>query len=157
LKYGWEKAQRVFDDPAWPDLLQEHYAEMGGLRPDPDYERVLWLEREKLYRVWTARQDKQLVGYIGWHFFAPMHYRYLYEAYDDLMLLSAAHRKGLNGYNLIARCLPELQHLGVKRVVMQNTVAWDRARAARGLPTMDILFKRLGFEHTDRLWGKDFA
>jgi hypothetical protein len=154
LKFAWDKVERVFAEPNWPDLLAEHYAEMGGLKPDPDYEAVIADERDGFYRVWTARDRGLLVGYIGWHIFRAKEYRSTLQAVDGLFLLSAPYRKGLAGYSMIARCLPALQDIGVQRVCMINVVAWDRARVARGLPTMDLLFKRLGFEHTDNIWTK---
>ena len=154
--YGWDKVERVFAEPNWPDLLAEHHAEMGGLPPDPDYERAIQSERNNYYKVWTAREDGLLVGYIGWHIFFHIHYKSTLHAADDLFLLSAPYRRGLAGYAMIARCLPALRDIGVQRVVMQNVVAWDRARSAQGLPTMDLIFKRLGFDLADQLWVRDF-
>lgn len=121
---------------------------------DPDYDLCLTLEANGRFRGWTARDGKLLVGYMAWLIQPHLHYRSTLTAIDDLFLLSPAYRRGLNGYRMWTSALAALEGLGVRRVIAGDKVHWSGDRQALGQPGMDVLFQRLGFIMTDRIWSR---
>lgn len=156
--FGWEKLSVIFSEPNWPDLIAEHWTELGVHRDqmplDPDYDRCLMMEKNGLFHGWAARCNGLLVGYMAFIVGPHLHYRSTKTAMEDLFMLSPDHRKGLTGYRMFAGALSALKELGVKRVMLHDKVHWSAARAEIGEAGMDVLFRRLGFEHTDRIWSR---
>lgn len=155
LTFGWEPCRRLFEDPATPDLLREHWNELAVHKAqmplDPDFGRFAELEDLGLFRIWAARDDKNLAGYIGWFTQPHLHYKSTLTAVEDLFLLSAPYRRGLNGYRMFTTALAALRELGVKRVMLNTKVHFEAERGGLGK-----LFSRLGFVHTDEVWSRMF-
>ena len=153
LAFGWEPAKRVFAEPNLTDLLRAHYEELATNKDtvplDPDFGFLIDQEAKGFYRIWTARDGKLLVGYIGWWVFPHPHYRSIMHARDDLYMLDPAYRSGFNGYRMFASAIDALRELGVKRCMMHSKVHFEAERGG-----LRRLFRRLGFEHTDELWVK---
>lgn len=156
--FGWEPLKTIFGEPNWPDLIAEHWAELGVHRDrmplDPDYKLCLMLEENKRFFGYTARSGGLLVGYMGFIVQPHLHYRTTLTAVEDLFMLSPAYRKGLTGYRMFSSAIAKLKEMGVKRVILHDKVHWSEERQALGQPGMDVLFQRLGFEQTDRIWSR---
>lgn len=99
--------------------------------------------------MWAARDDKTLVGYIGWFVQGHLHYRSTLTAVEDLYLLSAPYRRGMAGQRMFTTALDALRELGVKRVMLHSKVHFERERGG-----IDKFLVRLGFENTDLLWSR---
>lgn len=153
LKFGWEPCRVLFDEPNLWDLLHAHWQELAVTKDDcpldPDFQRFVELEDAGLFRIWAARDDKMLVGYIGWFIQPHFHYRTTLHAAEDLYLLSAPYRRGLNGYRMFTTSIDALRELGVKRCICHSKVHFEAERGG-----LDRFLGRLGFKHTDNFWIK---
>lgn len=100
-----------------------------------------------MFRVWAGRDGPTLVGYLAFFIQPHLHYRRTLHAVEDLFMLAAPYRKGMNGYRMFTTAIDALREIGVKRVILHTKVAFqqDRGGLAR-------FFERLGFQHTDDLW-----
>lgn len=148
--FGWERLESIFADPAWPELVRQHYAELNvsGCPLDPDYRRCFALEEAGVFRAWTARADTALVGYIAVFIQPHLHYKSTLHAVEDLFLLRPDCRNGMAGYRMFKGLIAALGELGVKRFICHSKNHWK----SRGGRPIDALFLRLGFLATDTLW-----
>lgn len=153
LTFGWEPCRKLFDDPSTPDLLKSHWHELAVHKAqmllDPDFGRFVELEDLGLFRVWAARSGPTLVGYIGWFIQPHLHYKSTLTATEDLFLLSAPYRRGMNGVRMFLSSFEALKELGVKRIIAHTKVHFESERGG-----LDKLFGRLGFVVTDSLWSR---
>lgn len=153
LKFGWEPLSTVFAEPNLPELLKEHWHDLGvhkeAMRLDPDWQRYRALEEAGIYHAWTARDGKALAGYVGWFVQPHLHYKSTLTAADDLYLLSAAYRRGTAGLRMLSSSIEALKKLGVQRVIVHSKVHFEAERGGLG-----PLFRRLGFEHMDEFWSR---
>lgn len=131
--FGWDSLARVFAEPNWSDLIAEHWAELGVHRDqmilDPDYDLLLVLAKHNRFRAWTARCDGLLVGYMGWMTQPHLHYRRTLHAVEDLFLMSAPYRRGLNGYRMFTECFAALREIGAQRCIIHEKVHFQHERA----------------------------
>lgn len=152
LVYGWEKFADLKDEPNLADLLRAHWNELGvhknEMPLDPDFARFQMLEEAGVFKVWTARSGRTLVGYIGWFIQPHMHYRTTLTAVDDLYLLDPEYRRGTAGTRMFTSAFAALRELGVKRIIVHDKVHFEAERGGLG-----PFFRRLGFEHTDNIWS----
>ena len=132
LTFQWEPVSEAFKAPNLRDLLLEHYEELAVTKEDcpldPDFGRFVELAALGLFRTWTARDGGTLVGYIGWFIQPHLHYRSTLHAVEDLFLLTASHRRGLQGYRMFTESLAALKALGVKRVMTHRKLHFERER-----------------------------
>ncbi len=153
LTFGWQPCRVLFDEPHLWDLLRAHWQELGApagqATLDPDFARFVQLEDLGLFRVWAARDGATLAGYIGWFIQPHLHYRSTLYAVEDLFLLEASYRRGLNGYRMFTTAIDALRDLGVKRCIVHEKVHFEAERGGLGR-----FFQRLGFRHTDNFWAK---
>ena len=152
LTFGWEPMRDILAAPNIRDMLDEHWAELGVTKEDdcpldPDFERFIQLDDLGLLRVWAARDGKTLAGYLAWFIQPHIHYRSTLHAVEDLYLLSAPYRQGLNGYRFFTTAIDALRDLGVKRCIVHSKVHFEPERGG-----LVQFFARLGFVHTDNLY-----
>lgn len=149
LKFGWDSVAKVISEPNWNDLVRSHWDELAVTKDDcpldVDYDLALRLEAEGIFRIWTARDGKTLVGYIGWLIRPHFHYRSTLHATEDLYLLAPAYRQGSNGYRFFKSSIEALKPLGVKRVMLHRKIHQD----GRGGERQGKFFARLGFFDSD--------
>ena len=119
---------------------------------DPDWQRFVQLEDAGLFRVWAGRTETGLlVAYLAFFVQPHLHYKSTLTAVEDLFMLSAPYRRGMSGVRLFTTALEALRALGVIRVILHDKTHFSAERAGGGL---EILFNRLGFCQTDRIWSK---
>jgi GNAT superfamily N-acetyltransferase len=153
ITYRWEPCRKLFAEPNLRDLLAAHYQELavpgdGPLVPlDPDFNRYIQLEDLKLFRVWTARDGKTLVGYIAWYIHPHLHHRGRLCAIDELYWLAPEYRRGLIGYRLFSTAIAALKELGVFRIIVHAKVHFAQERGGLGR-----FFTKLGFQHSDDVY-----
>lgn len=122
------------------------------MRLDPDWQRFIQLEDAGLFRVWAGRTETGLlVAYLAFFVQPHLHYRSTLTAVEDLFMLSAPYRRGMNGVRLFTTALEALRALGVKRIICHSKVHFQAEREGGGL---EILFNRLGFVHSDQIWSR---
>lgn len=153
ISFQWEPAKRVMDDPEWTPLMLDHWEELAVHKDqmplDPDYAEYLRADDLGFFRIWTARDEKMLVGYIGFWIRPHAHYKSTLTAVEDLYMLSPAYRKGMTGYRLFTTAFEALKERGVKRIFCHEKVHFETQRGGVGK-----LLKRMGFIHTDNLYSK---
>lgn len=86
LIFGWEPLDDLLAEPNVRELLLLQYEEFGGLREDipldPDIGRMREAEKLGVFRLWAARRDGRLVGFIEWHISPTFHHRSTLYAID---------------------------------------------------------------------------
>jgi GNAT superfamily N-acetyltransferase len=151
LVFAWEPVSRLLDEPNLDEMLRAHWEELSAHKDemplDVDYQRLVDYNDQNIYRVWTARDGDTLVGYIAFYVFVPPHHRRTVIAVDDGYYLEPAYRLGWNGVRMWRGALDALAEMGVIGVIGHDKLHFQRQRGGIG-----AIFRRLGFEPTDRLW-----
>lgn len=151
LIFGWESVARLLDEPNLEEMLRAHWQELSvqkdELPLDTDYQCLVDQNDRGLYRVWGARNGKTLVGYLAFYIFCPPHHRGTLIAVDDGYYLDPAYRVGWNGVKMWRAALDALAQLGVKGVIGNDRLHFQKERGGIG-----AIFRRLGGTPTDRLW-----
>lgn len=95
------------------ELLQMHYEEVALNRDrkklSPKWEDYRALEVIGNFVIYTAREDKKLIGYAAFFVHTHMHYSEFVTAVNDVIFLHPDHRKGSAGYKLIKFADDQLQ------------------------------------------------
>lgn len=153
VTFQWEPLRRILAEPNINDLLREHWRELGvhqtEMPLDPDYDRMCALDDAGVFKVWTARDGKTLVGYLAFYVQPHIHYKSTLTAVEDLYMLSASHRKGMTGYRMFVTAIEALKELGVRRIYLHTKVHLYKERGGLG-----HFFERLGFVHTDNFFSR---
>ena len=151
LVFGWEPVARLLEEPNLDEMLRAHWEELSAHKEemplDVDYQRLVDYDDQGIYRVWTARDDDTLVGYIAFYVYVPPHHRRTLIAVDDGYYLDPAHRRGWTGVRMWRSALDALAQLGVIGVIGHHKLHFQKRRGGIG-----AIFRRLGFEPTDELW-----
>jgi hypothetical protein len=125
-RYGWESLQTVLAEPNAAEMIRAYARELSPLRDamplDPDWDRLRQLEAGGIYRIWAARADDTLAGFIS--FFVQTHhnYRSTLLAIDAGHFVSPAFRAtpGRIGYRMWKSSEAALRDLGVKVIVAHD-------------------------------------
>ena len=147
-------AQEPLTDALWSELmplLTRHYHEIATYRDiplDPDRERYEVIQRAGGLRVFTARADGILVGYICFVVSRNLHYRSSVVASQDVIWLEQGLRGLAIGRDLMSHAEGVLRAEGVQIVTQHgkfapgiNIGAWLRRQ---GYVEQDIIYtKRL--------------
>ncbi len=96
IAFGWESLEVILREPNIRELLISYWNELSPVKHlplDPDWPRLLAWEREFIYRVFVARVDGTMAGFISFvvqpHFlhrttlFAVDHGHYLAPAFRN--------------------------------------------------------------------------
>jgi GNAT superfamily N-acetyltransferase len=153
VKFGWEPVDTLIAEPNAADLLREHYEALGvhkeKLKLDVAWGALSAAEAEGRFRVWTARDDGLLAGYLGLWIIRHGHFQETLMAVEDSFLLSAPYRKGWTGIRMLKEVIAALREMGVGLLIIHEKVHFVAARGGLGK-----LYRRLGFYHSDNLWSK---
>ena len=111
IRYDWEPLAELLDDGAAALALrhwQEIALDQGDVPLEVDWDAVLAEEAAGVFRVFTARSDGDLVGYISCRVFRPSRYAGTVYVNDDVFWLDPTHRRGWTGYRLLSHFLAAL-------------------------------------------------
>jgi GNAT superfamily N-acetyltransferase len=128
-------------------LLAAHYREIAhfpDIPLDPDYTRYAEMELKGVIRIFTVRDREQLVGYAIYFVMPSLHYQGSKQAFQDILFLHPAYRKGFVGAELIRTADAELRDEGVQVVRQHVKAAHDFGK----------LLTHLGYEIEDHIWTK---
>ena len=128
-------------------LLEEHYEEVTHHRDIPvgcDYEHYLKLDKAGILRIYTVRVMGELVGYGIYTVGHSKHYKSSYQARQDTLFLSAAHRRGSAGYRFIKWLHEQLRAEGVQ-------IVYDHGKFVKDIQS---IFERLGAEPVYYMYGR---
>jgi hypothetical protein len=148
ITFGWASVTDLLDEPNLRELAREQHEEFGGLPDtiplDVDVEKMLALEKLGVFKVWTARQDDLLIGFIEFHVSPTLHHRTTLFAIDGGHYLLPEFRDIFVHIKMWRSALTALQGMGVAAVL-----AHDNPRRPLG-----AFFRRLGFDPGGSLYFK---
>ena len=140
--YQRETVAQVLDEIK--PLLLKHWEEIAHFKDvplDPDWD---FYQKSPAVRVFTARNEGQLIGY-GVFFVAPnKHYKQSIQAVQDILFLLPEYRGGRNGYRLIKFCDEQLKAEGAQAIYHHVKTAHD----------FGPLLTALGYELVDLIYAK---
>lgn len=127
-------------------LLEKHWEEVARhkeLRPiDPDYDRYAKLNELGLLKVFTARKNGKLIGYLS-IFIAPnLHYQSWVFAVSDVYYIDKASRRA--GVRFFLEAEQWLRDQGVRVVIYQDKIAHSH----------ENFFTRMGYTKTEQVYEK---
>lgn len=127
-------------------LLERHYEEVAHYQDiplDPDFQAYADVHHVGGLRVFTARKDGALIGYIVFFVRSNPHYRSSVQALQDVLFVLPEHR-GAVGVKLLRFAERELADEGVQ-VIMQHVKLKNYAGS---------IMQHLGYEPVDLLLCK---
>jgi GNAT superfamily N-acetyltransferase len=131
-------------------LISKHYKEIArfkDFRVEPDFSSYKAAEAAGNLRIYTARFDKQIVGFSVFQIYNHPHFKSAKQAYEELFYLDPIRRKGDLGDKLISYCDEQLSGDGLS--VIYHAVAVER--------DFSLLLLRNGYELADRIYAKVVA
>ena len=146
LDCGWERLEFLLTEPSIRDLITGYWEELSPIphmKLDIDWQRLLDQERAGIYRIWTARVNGTLAGFVAFYVQTHSHYRTALVAIDGGHYLDPAFRdKGMVGWRMWRSAKAALIEEGVSFVMTH-----DNAKR----PLMPF-FLALGFEPLSTMW-----
>ncbi len=147
LEFGWETGEQLLDDGIL-DLAKRHYAEIAGDQDKIplaiDTEDYLRREAAGTFRLFTARRDGELVGYIQWYFCEPARYRTTLYVEEASYWLAPEERRGMAGVMFIKAALAALPR--PCKVQMREKESFAGGKVA-------LLLERLGLKPVERVFA----
>ena len=105
LEFGFEPLETALDDGLL-ELVNRHYDEIARDKDRVplaiDLEEYIKMEDDGRVKLFTAREDGVLVGYILFYFFCPERYRTTLYVEDSMYWLGPELRKGWNGLKFLS-------------------------------------------------------
>lgn len=149
VTFGWERLEFLLKEPNIRDLIEAYWEELSPIKHIPldmDWPRLLDLEAQGIYRVWSARVGGTLAGFVSFYVQPHVYYRTVLFAVDGGHFLAPAFRdKGMVGWRMWRTLKSALKEEGV-RVAMLH----DNAKR----PLMPF-FLALGAEPLSTMWTWD--
>lgn len=129
-------------------LLEKHWEEVAlnkeKIKLNPDWDAYANLEDAGILKIFTARDDRKLVGYFVVFVKSHIHYKDHLFCYNDVIFVDEEYRKGFTSTRLIKFAEKCLKADGVE-VMIVNT--------KRHKP-FDSLLVWLGYKHIENLYSK---
>lgn len=129
-------------------LLEKHWEEVAlnkeKIKLNPDWDAYANLEDAGILKIFTARDDRKLVGYFVVFVKSHIHYKDHLFCYNDVIFVDEEYRKGFTSPRLIKFAEKCLKADGVE-VMIVNT--------KRHKP-FDSLLVWLGYKHVENLYSK---
>ena len=146
VKYQQEFLSSTVDEAK--DLLNSHWEEIAlnkeHIKLNPDWGVYQSLEDQGKLKIFTARDDDNLVGYFVVVVGVNMHYKDHVFACNDVLYLSKEHRKGFTGIKLIKFAEKCLKIDGVSVLTINTKVHQP----------FDRLMDFLKFRKVERVYSK---
>lgn len=144
--YAFEPLDRLLSDGA-RDLVCKHWKEIGRFQDkaplDIDWQAHLNEERSGRLRVFTARLDDEILGYIMFRFFKPDRYRSTQFIVGDVFWFTPEDRGKGWGYRMFHEAQAALPRPFVgqwRRKIGLDDDKIDRILRSLGLEPMEIVY-----------------
>lgn len=146
IKYAQESALEVIEEM---DILTEKHWEEIAVNKDkialnPDYEKYVALEDAGVLKIYTVRDNGQLVGYFLVMVTPHLHYQDHVFAMNDIIYVDPTYRGSTIAYRLIKFAEQQLKAEGVSVLMINMKVH----------APFDRLLEGLGFSNTERVYTK---
>lgn len=130
-------------------LIQAHWDEVEhnkeSVELSPDWDQYALLEKAGLLRIFTARDGRNIVGYLSMMLNKSLHHKGHTFAVEDGLFLSKDYRSGSIASNLIRFMEKCIKSEGASLIFM--TTKADHP--------IDPLLKRLRYNLTERVYSKN--
>jgi GNAT superfamily N-acetyltransferase len=131
-------------------LLEKHWEEIAlnkdAIKLNPDWEAYAKMDAAGQVRIFTARDNGELVGYFVVFVSTSLHYKDHKFANNDIIFLKKEYRKGLLGAKLIKFAVSHLKDENVSLLNINTKVHQP----------FDGLMERLGFNLIERVYSIKF-
>lgn len=127
MKFAREKYSDELVDEMWP-LWKKHYDEVAAFKDillDPDLKLYEGCAERNSLRIFTARNEDQLMGYQVFLVLQNSHYKSMTQAVQDILYIDPSMRKGMTGYRFIKWCDTQLASEEVQFVFQHVKAAHD--------------------------------
>ena len=146
MKFAHENLANVKQDIL--PLLDEHWREIAlnqdVIKLNPHWEAYAALDAAGRLRVYTARENGELLGYFVLIVAPSLHYKDHIFANNDIIFLRADVREGFTGIKLIKYAVECLEREGVRQININTKVHQP----------FDKILERQGFENIERVYSK---
>lgn len=136
MDFQQERFSKFFDEAI--DLFRSHHEEVGDyfsndddILFDPNVEAFIKLDQSGMLRVYTIRDDGELIGYCIHHVYKHLHYRNSLQSVQDALFIAKKHR-GI-GREFISWVDDQLKSEGIDAVYQYVSVNHDYSRTLIGL------------------------
>ncbi len=149
MRFGWEPLKTVLAEPNFPDLFRAYHDELWGeprVPCVPDWERRQAMEDAFQYRIWIARVDETLAGFIEFQIAPTLNARTTLYAIDCGHFITPAFRGNARlGYRMWSTAFKALDELGVKVVLCHDNIAHPLMQffLALGMKPVGTLFHKV--------------
>jgi GNAT superfamily N-acetyltransferase len=129
-------------------LLEAQWREIAHYQDilfDPDWECYQRMEDGGRLKIYTARADGELIGYVAYIVNYAPHYKSSLLAVQDVLYVEPSARGAHIGRDLIAYSESALRELGVQVVYQHQKVRH---------PALGTVLEGLGYEHVEKTWAK---
>lgn len=147
IECAWVRFYKGLIDETAP-LVEAHYREIAWRQDviplDPDYDRYAAGDTTGAIRIYTARQDGELIGYAVFIVNPHLHYKTTLWAMNDVLYVAEGRRGYRAGSKLLRYAEADLRANGVKVMGLH----------IKDLHNWGSLAKILGFERVESTWLK---
>lgn len=127
------------------NLIMFHGAEVEDLdKADPDWGRYRQMNDIGIIRLYTARDEKKLIGYIVYMVGFHMHHKGLFYAIQDALYVRPDYRVANTARNLLIFSEFKLRELNVMVIMQYVKVEHD----------FSIVLERMGYRLTEKVLTK---
>lgn len=150
VRFSWEKLEVLLSEPNCRELITDYWTELWFYKEIPvdvDWPRLLHFEREGIFKVWAARVDGTLAGFVSFYIQPYVLAKTTILALDGGHYLSPVFRDRRDrlGYRMWKTAMAALKAEGVKIIM-----AHDNA-----LRPLMPFFLSLGMEpRSIMFWGR---
>jgi len=129
-------------------LIEEHWElialNKGSIKLNPDWEQYAALDASGIMKMFTARDNGELVGYFILLVNNSLHYKDHVFAVCDIIFVTPEARKGATGYKLLKYA---------ENWCVENNVSLLNINTKVHMP-FDSLLEKTGFNLIERLYSK---
>ena len=143
MEFRRENISALFEEAV--PLMVKHYKEIAHYKDielEPDWDAYNKAEEIDAVRVYTIRDDGQMIGYAIFFFHTNYHYRKSLQAYQDLIFIDPKHRGP--GYKFIKWIDGQLKAEGIQ-------IVYHHVKATKDFGPM---LERIGYELVDKIYAR---
>lgn len=154
LDFQWELFSAIAREML--PLLRRQHGELGinkdSVPFDPDWDRYFQYERGGYLRIWTARANGVLVGYVNCFLTNSLLCRSVLHGYAEHFWLAPEWRSGRGGLDFLRSAERGMADLGAKVVRFNTNDAYEPDRCGRS--RVGVALRRIGYAPIVTIWER---